>query len=111
MYIRHQIPMNLKYRSSDRSCSSNKFSEKLRNIHRKIPVLESLFNKISGVKACNFTKKRLQHRRFPVNIAIFKSTNFENHPQMTASDSGYILHRKLNKIDQKPDWSFVSFET
>ena len=34
-------------------------------------VLESLFNKVAGPKACNFTKKRLQHRCFPVNIAKF----------------------------------------
>ena len=27
-----------------------------------IPVLESLFNKVAGLKACNFIEKRLQHR-------------------------------------------------
>ena len=35
----------------------------------KKPVLESLFNKVTGPKTCNFIKKRLQHRCFPVNIA------------------------------------------
>ena len=40
------------------------------NIHRKtLHVLESLFNKAAGHKACNFIKKRLQHRCFPVNTA------------------------------------------
>ena len=34
-------------------------SEKFQNIHRKTPVLESLFN-----KACNFIKYRLQRRCF-----------------------------------------------
>ena len=34
-------------------------------------VLESLFDKVAGLKASNFIKKRLQHRRFPVNIAKF----------------------------------------
>ena len=27
-----------------------------------IPVLEFFFNKVAGMKACNFIKKRLQHR-------------------------------------------------
>ena len=33
--------------------------------------MESLFNKVAGLKACNFIKKRLQHRCFLVNIAKF----------------------------------------
>ena len=37
-------------------------------IHRKSPVLEFLFNKVAGLKAYNFMKKRLRHRCFPVNI-------------------------------------------
>ena len=37
----------------------------------KTPVLESLFNKVAGLKFCNFIKKRLQHRYFTVNIAKF----------------------------------------
>ena len=32
-------------------------------------VLESLFNKAAGPKACNFIKKRLQHRCFPVKFS------------------------------------------
>ena len=55
------------------SCEK-KCSEKLRNIHRKIPVLESLFNNVASLKACNFIKKRLQHRCCPVNIAKFLRT-------------------------------------
>ena len=74
-------------------------------------MLESLFNKVTGLQACNFTEKRLQHRLFPVNIANFKNTYFEKHLGTTASDSSYILHRNLNKIIQEPDWPFVSFET
>ena len=35
----------------------------------KRPVLDSLINKVAGLKACNFIKERLQHRCFPVNIA------------------------------------------
>ena len=46
------------------------FLKKFRNIHRRTPVLESLFNKV----ACNFIKKRLQHKCFPVSIAKFFKT-------------------------------------
>ena len=34
-------------------------------------MLESLFKKVAGLKACNFIKKRPQHRCFPVNIEKF----------------------------------------
>ena len=40
-------------------------------IDRKTPVLESLFTKVAGLQGCNFIKKRLQHRRFPVKFAHF----------------------------------------
>ena len=36
--------------------------------HRKTPVLESPFNKVADLQACNIIKKRLQYRCFPVNI-------------------------------------------
>ena len=67
-------------------------------------MLESFFNKFIGLHACNFTKKRLQYRPFPVNIADFKNTYFEKHLRTAGSDSSYILHRKLNKIIQEADW-------
>ena len=34
-------------------------------------VLGPLFNKAAGLQVCNFIKKRLQHRCFPVIIAKF----------------------------------------
>ena len=37
---------------------------------------------------------------------IFKNTNFEKYLRTAASDSSYILHKKLNKVIQE---SFVSF--
>ena len=36
--------------------------------------MQSLFNKVAGHKACNFIKRRLQHRCFPVNFAKFLRT-------------------------------------
>ena len=42
----------------------------------KIPVLESVFNKVADLNVYNFIKKKLQHRYFPVNIAKFFRTDF-----------------------------------
>ena len=42
----------------------------------KTTALGSHFNKIAGLKACSFIKKRLQHRSFPVYIAKFLRTPF-----------------------------------
>ena len=37
------------------------FLKKIRNIHRKTPVLESFYNKNADLKVRNFIKKRLIH--------------------------------------------------
>ena len=37
---------------------------------------EFLFNKVADLRACNFIKKRLQHRYFPVKFAKFLRTPF-----------------------------------
>ena len=60
---------NTVFRSSYWKCSI--ITVLFRIIHRKAPVFESLFDKVRGLQACNFIKKRLQHRRFLVNIANF----------------------------------------
>ena len=44
---------------------------RVRNIHRKAPVPQSLFNDVAGLQACIFIQRRLQHRYFPVNVAKF----------------------------------------
>ena len=65
-------------KSNHRSVPQKKLFVKFCNIHRKSPMLKSLFgqgwNKVKGRKECNFTKKRLQQRCFPVNIANFLVT-------------------------------------
>ena len=38
-------------------------------------MLESLFNKVTELKACSFIKQRLQHKCFHVNIAKFLRTS------------------------------------
>ena len=47
------------------------FKLKFRKFYKETPVLESLFNKVSGLKACNFIKKRIQHSCFPLKFARF----------------------------------------
>ena len=42
--------------------------KKITKFYRKTPMLESLFNKIAGLKVWNFIKKRLQYKCFPVKI-------------------------------------------
>ena len=39
-------------------------------------MLGSLFNKVVDLQSCNFIKRRLQHRCFPVNIAKILRTAF-----------------------------------
>ena len=45
-------------------------------IHWKAHVLESLFNNVKGLKACNFIKKRLQRRCFPDKFVKLLRTHF-----------------------------------
>ena len=51
------------------------------NIHKKTPVLESLYNKFAGLKAFDFIKRKLQHRCFSVDTARFLRASF---PQNTS---------------------------
>ena len=55
-------------RSFGQKCSSKKLCQ----IHKKT----SLFNRVAGWRACNFIKKKLQHRCFPVNFAKYLGTAF-----------------------------------
>ena len=49
--------------------------------------------------------------KFPTNLMYSSSQNtyFEKHLRTAASDSSYILHKKLNKVTRKHDWPSVSF--
>ena len=44
---------------------------KLLKIHSQKPLLESLFNEITGPRSTTLLKKRLQHRCFPANLTKF----------------------------------------
>ena len=54
----------------------SKFSKTLRNIYRKTPALESVFNNVPALQACNFIKKELQSGCFSVNIGKCLRTAF-----------------------------------
>ena len=57
------------------------YSEHLRSSHQRclveksvlknFTIFESFFNKVPSLHVCNFLKKRLQHKCFPVTIAKF----------------------------------------
>ena len=46
----------------------NSCLQKFCSFHKKTPVFESLLNKFAGPQPCNFIKKRLQCRCFPVKF-------------------------------------------
>ena len=56
----------------------NFVTENFCNIHSKTPVLESLFNKVAGLKVCNFIKKSEY-------CEIFKNNFFYRTPSVAAS--------------------------
>ena len=58
----------------------------------KIPVLEFLFNKVTGLQLRNFIKKRLWQRFFPVKFAKFLRTLF------LQNTSGGCLYTPFAKI-------------
>ena len=51
-------------------------SLKLRNIFRKLPVLESLFSKVVGLLTCSYIKKGFRHRCFLRKLRKFLRTAF-----------------------------------
>ena len=64
-------------------------------------MLESLFNKVEVLKACNFIKRRHQHRCFPVNI---------KNPFFSQNISGGCFQTLLNfqrNFCNKYTWIFV----
>ena len=56
-------------------------------------MLESLFNKIAGLKACNFIKKRLQHKGFPMNFRKFTKT-----PILENTSDGCCLKESVKEL-------------
>ena len=55
---------------------SRKLFLKILEYSQENTCVGGIFNSVAGLKTCNFIKKRLQHRHFPVNIAKFSRTAF-----------------------------------
>ena len=66
-------------------------------VFTETPVLESLLNKVVGPKACNFFKKKFQHRCFPVNFAKFLRTAFfiKHLRWLLLKHTSYFLQRSI----------------
>ena len=76
------------YRSNHRRCFflKKKFLRNFANFTRKHLCQSLVFNKVAGLEVCNFNKKRIWHRYFPVNFANFlRRSFFTEHPMTTAS--------------------------
>ena len=54
-------------------------------ISQNLPVPESLFNKVAGLRHVTFLKKRLWHRCFPMNFAKLLRTPFLKSTLVAAS--------------------------
>ena len=93
------------------------------NICHEFPVIKFAINLSSSQQSINvqkqppvvFFRPAILSKETPTqafsceHCKIFKNTYFEKHLQTAASNSGYILHKKLSKIIQEPDWPSVSF--
>ena len=56
-------------------------SEKVFKFHTKVPVPESLFDKVAGLKSAALLKRKLRHRYFPLKFQnISKQAFLQNAP-------------------------------
>ena len=70
-------------------------------------MLESLFNRVAGLKASSFIKKRLQHSCFPLNIAKFLRTpTLKNIYKRLVQESCSLLLDKDALFPQLSEWIF-----
>ena len=70
-------------------------------------LLESLFNRVAGLKASSFIKKRLQHSCFPLNIAKFLRTpTLKNIYTRLVQESCSLLLDKDALFPQLSEWIF-----
>ena len=57
------------------------------------------FNKVTGLQVCNVTKKKLQHRCFPVNIVKFSRTS------ILKNICERLLRSEVLPLSKKKYWS------
>ena len=77
--VRNSLKQNAK--AVVRGCSVKKFFLKISRSLQKNTCVRVSFNKVAGLRTCNFIKKRHQHKSFPVKSAKFLRTLFfTKHP-------------------------------
>ena len=73
------------------------------DVHRKTLVLESLFKKASGLRACNFIRTLSTHLFSYEYCEIFKNTFFEEHLRGAASVKPFIdLLLEFKTLNPRP---------
>ena len=78
-FLEHELKLRIP-EAAFRRCSSKLVFLQILQIHRRTPVLKSLFNKVKGLKTCNFIKNRLQHRCFPAKfVKLLWTPSFTEH--------------------------------
>ena len=79
-------------KSGHQKCSIKKpVLKNFRNIHRKTPLIESLFNKVTYLQTCNFIQKGRQRKCLPANIAKFlRASILKNFCERLLLTSEYI---------------------
>ena len=60
------------------------------------------FNKVAGLRPATLLKKRLWHRRFPVNFAKFLRVLFYRTPPVTASSKKNLFSPNFQDIKHVP---------
>ena len=83
----YKLVQYYQYLDNHRRCFVGKGILKKFTIFTGKHVLESLFNKVASLEACNFIKKRLHFEYYCQYCEIFKITNFDEHLRATASVS------------------------
>ena len=85
----------------------NRYSQKFRNIHRKTPVLESLFSKVAGLEVSHLIKKRLQQHSFSCKYCkIFRNNFFiEDLQWLPLNQHGSIIWHWTNYRNSSTDIS------
>ena len=104
-------PMLLTHRKQcPEAICKKSFSSKFCNIHRVTPVLESLFNKVAGLKTCNLIKKETPTQAFSFEHGRFLST------KILKNICKRLLLTQLNTVQQfgclsRFIYSYASFKT
>ena len=107
----HQIFRKIPQRKPSKRFLKKKLFLKILQYSQETPVFESLF------KACNFIKKKLQHRRFPVNIAKFSETPISKNicERLFVNPinvrRNYIAYNIFQTLNPRLTASFISVKT